>query len=186
MFISLKNLIVRNTSEYLTPQKENCYKKIKKKVEICKIILVIKAITQKMVSKFLQENHQIILFDGVCNFCNSSVLRIIKHDKKNVFLFTSLQSEIGKQITAHFDIDTSKVDSIVLVTSEKEFFVKSTAALKILQQFGGFWKLLQVGWVFPLFLRDRIYSYIAKNRYKWFGKKESCMIPSPEIQSKFI
>ena len=139
-----------------------------------------------MIHKLLKNNKKIILFDGVCNFCNSSVLRIITHDKKNVFLFTSLQSETGKQITAHLNIDTSKIDSIILVESDSEFSIKSTAALKILKQFNGLWKLLQICWIIPPVIRDSVYNYIAKNRYKWFGKKDNCMIPTPEIKSKFI
>lgn len=134
----------------------------------------------------LPKNKKIVLFDGVCNFCNSSVLKIIKNDKKNVFLFASLQSEIGKQVTKHFSIDTAKVDSIVLVESETNFSIKSTAALKILKEFNGLWILAQVFWIVPNFIRYYFYNYIAKNRYKWFGKKDSCMIPSPNITSKFL
>ncbi len=139
-----------------------------------------------MIHKLLKNNKKIILFDGVCNFCNSSVLRIITHDKKNVFLFTSLQSESGKQITAHFKIDTTKIDSIILVESETEYAIKSTAALKILKQFNGFYKLFQICWIIPPFIRNSMYNYIAKNRYAWFGKKDNCMIPNEEIKSKFI
>jgi predicted DCC family thiol-disulfide oxidoreductase YuxK len=141
-----------------------------------------------MISTFdkLHNNKKIVLFDGVCNFCNSSILRIIKNDKKNVFLFASLQSEIGKQLTNHFKIDTSKIDSIILIESKTSFYIKSTAALKIINHFGGLWNLFKIGWVLPASFRDLFYNYIAKNRYKWFGKKESCMIPTPELKSKFI
>ena len=139
-----------------------------------------------MIQKLLKNNKKIILFDGVCNFCNSSVLRIITHDKKNIFLFTSLQSESGKLLTAHFNIDTTKIDSIILVESDTKYYIKSTAALKILKQFNGIWKLFQICWIIPSFIRNSLYNYIAKNRYSWFGKKDNCMIPSPEIKSKFI
>jgi predicted DCC family thiol-disulfide oxidoreductase YuxK len=131
-------------------------------------------------------NKQLVLFDGVCNFCNAAVLKIINKDKKNSFLFASLQSEIGKEITHHFNIDTQKIDSIILVTSKTSFYIKSTAALKIAKHFGGFWKLFQIFWILPTVFRDLVYNYIAKNRYKWFGKKESCMLPTPELKSKFI
>ena len=134
----------------------------------------------------LPKNKQLVLFDGVCNFCNSSVLKIIKKDKKNVFLFTSLQSEIGQEITAHFNIDSEKLDSIILVESTTKYYSKSTAALKIINHFGGFWKLFNLSWILPTAFRNFFYDYIAKNRYKWFGKRESCMIPTPEIKSKFI
>lgn len=134
----------------------------------------------------LPNNKQIVLFDGVCNFCNASILKIIKNDKKNIFLFASLQSEIGKEITQHFNIDTNFIDSIILVESKTNYAIKSTAALKIAKQFGGLWWLFQIFWILPTSFRDFFYDYIAKNRYKWFGKKESCMIPTPEIKSKFI
>ncbi|WKD86464.1 hypothetical protein KCTC32516_01839 [Polaribacter huanghezhanensis] len=134
----------------------------------------------------LLKNKQLVLFDGVCNFCNASVLKIIKKDTQNIFLFASLQSEIGKEITHHFKIDTKKIDSIVLVVSNTTFYIKSTAALKIAKHFGGFWMLFQIFWILPTAFRDLVYNYIAKNRYKWFGKKESCMLPTPELKSKFI
>ena len=139
-----------------------------------------------MINKFLKNGHKIILFDGVCNFCNSSVLKIIKHDKKNIFLFASIQSDIGFLIMNHFKIDSSKTDSIILVESEDKFHVKSTAVLKILEEFNGLWRVLQICWIIPLFIRNSAYNYIAKNRYKWFGKKNKCVLPSNDIKSKFI
>lgn len=134
----------------------------------------------------LPSNKKVILFDGVCNFCNDSVLKVIKYDVKNQFVFTSLQSDIGKEITQYLGIDTSKVDSIILYEPNVAYDIKSTAALKIMNDFGGIWKLTQVFWVFPEGLRNIVYDYIAKNRYKWFGKKDACMVPSKEIQEKFL
>ncbi|RSC92969.1 thiol-disulfide oxidoreductase DCC family protein [Tenacibaculum singaporense] len=134
----------------------------------------------------LPSDKKVILFDGVCNFCNDSVLKVIKYDVKNQFVFTSLQSDIGKEITQYLGIDTSKVDSIILYEPNVAYNIKSTAALKIMNDFGGIWKLTQVFLVFPEGLRNIVYDYIAKNRYKWFGKKDACMIPSKEIQDKFL
>ena len=134
----------------------------------------------------LPKDKKIILFDGVCNLCNDSVLKVIKHDKNNAFVFTSLQSDIGKQIINHIKIDTSKTDSIILYEPNVSYDIKSTAALKIMKEFGGFWNLTQLFWIFPEPIRNIVYDYIAKNRYKWFGKKESCMIPTPELKSKFL
>lgn len=134
----------------------------------------------------LPSDKKVILFDGVCNFCNNSVLKVIKYDVKNQFVFTSLQSDIGKEITQYLGIDTSKVDSIILYEPNVAYDIKSTAALKIMNGFGGIWKLTQVFWVFPEGLRNIVYDYIAKNRYKWFGKKDACMVPSKEIQEKFL
>lgn len=134
----------------------------------------------------LPKDKKIILFDGVCNLCNDSVLKVIKHDKSDAFVFTSLQSDIGQQIIKHIGIDTSKTDSIILYEPNISYDVKSTAALKIMKEFGGFWSLMQVFWIFPGPIRNVVYDYIAKNRYKWFGKKESCMIPTPELKAKFL
>ena len=134
----------------------------------------------------IPKNKKVILFDGVCNLCNHSVLKVIKYDKKNVFLFSSLQSKTGKEITDHLGIDIAKIDSIILYEPNVSYNIKSTAALKIMQQFKGIWNLTYILFLFPESFRNLIYDYIAKNRYKWFGKKESCMIPAPELKEKFL
>jgi predicted DCC family thiol-disulfide oxidoreductase YuxK len=134
----------------------------------------------------LPKNKKLILFDGICNLCNDSVLRVIKNDRKNTFIFTALQSETGQKIINHLKIDISKIDSIILYESDVLYDIKSTAALKIMNDFGGFWKATQLFLIFPEKFRNLIYDYIAKNRYKWFGKKENCMIPSPELKVKFL
>jgi predicted DCC family thiol-disulfide oxidoreductase YuxK len=132
------------------------------------------------------KNKKIILFDGICNLCNDSVLKIIKHDKKDLFVFAALQSESGQKITNYLKIDTSKVDAIILYEPGVAYEIKSTAALRIMKDFGGFWFVTQIFRIFPENIRDWAYDYIAKNRYKWFGKKESCMIPTSELQAKFL
>ncbi len=129
--------------------------------------------------------HKIILFDGVCNLCNSSVIFAIKRDKNDVFRFAALQSEIGEQLTSKYNIDTSKTDSIILIDGEK-YYEKSSAALHIAKYLSGGWPLLYSFIILPKFIRDSVYNFIAKNRYKWYGKKESCMIPTPELQAKFL
>jgi predicted DCC family thiol-disulfide oxidoreductase YuxK len=134
----------------------------------------------------IPKHKKLILFDGVCNLCNDSVLKVIKYDKKNTFLFASLQSETGKKIINQLNIDLSKIDSIILFEPGVSYDIKSTAALKVMQHFGGLWKVTQLGFLFPESLRNRIYDFIAKNRYKWFGKKESCMIPTSELKAKFL
>ncbi|GAA4301985.1 thiol-disulfide oxidoreductase DCC family protein [Aestuariibaculum suncheonense] len=134
----------------------------------------------------IPENKQLILFDGVCNLCNSSVKFIIKHDKKNRFLFTALQSDIGTQIIKDYNIDTSKTDSILLYSPEKGITYKSTAALKIASHLNFPINILSAFLIIPAFIRNWVYDMIAKNRYKWFGKKESCMVPTPELKSKFL
>ena len=134
----------------------------------------------------IPKNKKIILFDGICNLCNDVVLKVIKYDKKNIFLFSSLQSKIGKEITDHLGIDISKIDSIILYEPGVSYDIKSTAALKIIQDFKGIWSLTYILFLFPEGFRNLIYDYIAKNRYKWFGKKEKCMIPSSELKEKFL
>lgn len=132
------------------------------------------------------KDKRLILFDGVCNLCNSSVLYVIKRDKKNLFMFAPLQSQVGKQIIEKYNIDTSKVDSIILYTPEKGIVSKSTAALKIASKLSFPTNTLSVFLIVPAFIRNWVYDFIAKNRYKWYGKKEACMVPTPELKSKFL
>jgi predicted DCC family thiol-disulfide oxidoreductase YuxK len=134
----------------------------------------------------LEKDKKLILFDGVCNLCNTSVQYVIKHDKKNSFMFTALQSYIGQQIIKDYNIDTSKTDSILLYTPQTGVVSKSTAALKIAQNLGFPQNVMSIFFIVPPFIRNGVYDYIAKNRYKWYGKKESCMIPTPELKSKFL
>ncbi|MAZ73750.1 MAG: thiol-disulfide oxidoreductase [Flavobacteriaceae bacterium] len=133
----------------------------------------------------LEKNHKIILFDGVCNLCNTSVTFVIKRDKKDVFRFAALQEAPGQSLLTKFNIDTAETDSIILVDGERAY-TKSTAALKIARHLGGFYPLLYGFIIVPAFIRNWIYDYVAKNRYTWYGKKESCMIPTPELRSKFL
>lgn len=132
------------------------------------------------------KDKKLILFDGVCNLCNASVQYVIKHDKNQRFMFTALQSKTGKKIIDHFNIDTRKVDSIILYTPEKGITYKSTAALKVAAQLGFPTNILSIFLIIPSFISNWVYDVIAKNRYKWYGKKEACMIPTPELKSKFL
>ena len=134
----------------------------------------------------LKHNKQLILFDGVCNLCNSSVQYVIKRDKKDRFRYAALQSEIGQDIIEKFHIDTSKTDSIILYSNEKGISYKSTAALKIASNLGFPTNILSVFLIIPAIIRNVVYDFIAKNRYKWYGKKDHCMIPTPELKSKFL
>ncbi len=134
----------------------------------------------------LEHNKQLILFDGVCNLCNSSVQFVIKRDKKDKFRYAALQSEIGQEIIEKFKIDTSKTDSIILYSNNKGISYKSTAALKIASKLGFPTNILSLFLIIPAIIRNVVYDYIAKNRYKWYGKKDHCMIPTPELKSKFL
>ena len=135
----------------------------------------------------LPKDKQLILFDGVCNLCNSSVLYVIKRDKKDTFLFAPLQSEIGAELIKTFNIDTTKTDSILLYNPElHKIKYKSSAALHIAKSLSFPSNLLTVFFIVPTIIRNWVYDFIAKNRYKWYGKKESCMIPTPELKAKFL
>jgi len=135
----------------------------------------------------IPEHKKLILFDGVCNLCNGAVQFIIKRDKKDVFRFAALQSKIGEQLIKQKGIDALNIDSIILIAPGEAYHVRSSAALNIAYEFGGLWKALKFfEWVLPVRFRDFIYNIVARNRYKWFGKKESCMIPTPELKAKFL
>ncbi len=129
--------------------------------------------------------NKVVLFDGVCNLCNNSVVFIIKHDKEDRFRFAALQDAAGESLLAQHKVDTNTVDSIVLVDNEKTY-TKSDAALRIALFLNGLYPLLYGFMIVPRFLRNWVYDLIAGNRYKWFGKKDNCMIPTPELKSKFL
>lgn len=127
----------------------------------------------------------IILFDGVCNFCDSSVQWIIKRDTNKKFFFASLQSEIGQELLRKHRIDPKEIDSVVYVRNEQAY-IKSTAALHILKDLGKGWTLLYVLIIFPAFIRNFFYDQFAKRRYLLFGKKDECMIPTKEQRARFL
>ena len=128
---------------------------------------------------------KIVLFDGVCNLCNHSVLFIIRHDAKKQIKFASLQSVIAKDLLKQYDIVDYELNSIVFI-DENRLYLKSTAVLKIAKYLDRGWFLLPLLMIFPQFIRDAIYRFIAKYRYKWFGKQEICMIPSKEQIELFL
>ena len=134
----------------------------------------------------IPKNKKLILFDGVCNLCNNAVLKIIRQDKNDIFLFTSIQSNVGKNIINELGIDISKIDSIVLYIPGGNYFIKSEAVFKIANEFKGAWKIIQIFRIFTDFLNNLFYDFVARNRYRWFGKKEECMIPSEKLNSKFL
>lgn len=134
----------------------------------------------------LPKNKKIILFDGVCNLCNTSINYVIDHDKQDVFRFVSLQSALGETIQEYLDIKNKSLDTIILYVPDETYYIKSTAAIKVMSEFLGFWKLTQMFLILPAPIRDLVYNYIAKNRYKWYGKQEHCRIPTPELKAKFL
>lgn len=133
----------------------------------------------------MKKEKQIILFDGVCNFCNFWVNFVIKRDNKDLFRFAALQSEKAKELTSRFNIDISNLDTFVLIVGEK-FYNKSTAALMVSKELNSILKILFPLIILPAFFRDFVYDIIAKNRYKLFGRKESCRIPTEAEKEKFL
>ena len=134
----------------------------------------------------LPKNKKIILFDGVCNLCDSLLQFVIHHDKKDVFRFVALQSPLGQKIVNHIGIQNKNIDSVILYVPGVAYYYKSSAALEIARELGGFFHLGTIFKIIPTVLRNYIYDYVAKNRYSWYGKKASCMIPTPELKSKFL
>jgi predicted DCC family thiol-disulfide oxidoreductase YuxK len=127
----------------------------------------------------------VLLFDGVCNLCNASVQWVLLRDKAGVFRFTALQSEAGRKLLEKFGLDTENFDTVVLI-SDNQLHLRSDVPLEICRQLGSFWKLLYVFKIIPRPIRDTIYNYIAKNRYRWWGRKEECMLPRPEWKGRFL
>ncbi|MFT9849948.1 thiol-disulfide oxidoreductase DCC family protein [Aneurinibacillus sp. REN35] len=127
----------------------------------------------------------ILLFDGVCNLCNHAVLFIIKHDPKETIRFASLQSDIGQALVKQHGLLSHGLKSIVLIEANKAY-TKSSAALKVARRLQRPWPLLYVFIAVPRPVRDIVYNWIARNRYRWFGKKEQCMIPTPELRKRFL
>jgi len=135
--------------------------------------------------EILYQSKGIILFDGICNLCNFWVNFIIDRDKRNYFLFAPLQSETAKYLTKKYNIDTNKINSVILI-EKNNYYIKSTAIIKISGKLKGFWKMFYVAVIIPPFIRNIFYNIAAKYRYRWFGKREECRIPTPEIRQKFL
>lgn len=133
-------------------------------------------------------NHpkKIILFDGNCNLCNSTVQKVIAFDKKEVFYFATLSSDYGQQLADTLKIDLQVINSIILYEPGVSYDIKSDAVIKIANECGGLWRLINIVLVLPKSIRDILYNFIAKNRYRWFGKNEHCMLPSDALKKRFL
>ncbi len=127
----------------------------------------------------------ILLFDGVCNLCNGLVRFIIKRDRIGKFKFASLQSEIGQQWLTRLGLTKNEFESFVFIQDDR-YYLKSSAALKVLKELGGIWKSFYVLILIPRPVRDFIYNLVAKSRYRIFGKRDVCMVPTPELKERFL
>jgi predicted DCC family thiol-disulfide oxidoreductase YuxK len=135
-------------------------------------------------------SHPVLLYDGLCGFCNKTVLRILRHDKRKTMFFATLQSDYGKSIqTRHPEL--AGLDSLVFVqplefANLESVYVKSDAALHVARYLGGLWKLALVAYIVPRSVRDYLYDQFARRRYGWFGKYDACPVPSPEVRARFL
>ena len=127
----------------------------------------------------------VIIFDGVCNLCNGAVNFIIDRDKKNIFKFASLQSAFGQNLLKEKNMNSTDFNTIVLLKNNK-IYTKSTAIFEIFKELGFPYSMLSIFNIFPLFLTNKAYDFVAKNRYKFFGKRESCRIPTKELLDRFM
>ncbi|MDB5231614.1 MAG: hypothetical protein JWN76_2419 [Chitinophagaceae bacterium] len=137
---------------------------------------------------FMPENliqNPVLLFDGVCNLCNGFVQFIIKHDGSKQFRFASLQSDYGQKVMKQFNITPGLLNTVYLLENDK-LYNRSTAALRVTEKLNGGWKLFYGLIIIPVFIRDAIYNAVARNRYKWFGKKDACWVPTPNLQERFF
>jgi predicted DCC family thiol-disulfide oxidoreductase YuxK len=130
-------------------------------------------------------NNPIILFDGVCNLCNRSIQVIIKNDRKKFFRFASLQGKLGQEVLKKHQLQTDQLHSFILLEGD-HIYTKSTGALRIFRELGGGWKILYGFMILPRFIRDAVYNFVSRNRYKWYGKREECMLPTPELKERFL
>lgn len=127
----------------------------------------------------------LILFDGVCNLCSALVQFVIRHDPAAKFRFAAIQSEIGGEIFQSHGLDPADLQTFVFA-AEGKMFLRSDAAIEVVSRFGGAWKICKIFRFVPTVLRNAMYSFIARNRYRWFGRKEVCMVPTAEIKERFL
>ena len=131
------------------------------------------------------DGSKVILFDGICNLCNSAVNFVIKRDKKDRIKFTTLQSDTGKSLLSEYHLPVDDMRSFVFIENGKAY-IRSTASLRLCRYLSGLWPLCYGAIIIPRFLRDGIYNLIANRRYKWFGTRKECMVPTPELRAKFL
>jgi predicted DCC family thiol-disulfide oxidoreductase YuxK len=134
----------------------------------------------------LPSGKKIILFDGVCNLCEASIVYVIKNDKKDIFRFVALQSDLGQAILKHIGINPIHIDSVILYEPGVAYYYKSSAVVEIAKGLSGIFTWFTLFQILPTVFRDYVYDYVAKNRYKWYGKKQECLVPNKEVVSKFL
>jgi predicted DCC family thiol-disulfide oxidoreductase YuxK len=129
-------------------------------------------------------DHPVILFDGVCEFCNGTVNFLIRQDKGSLFRFAPIQSEAGQALIKKYNLP-SEPESFVYIEKNRAY-LRTTAILMLARKLKWYWSWTQLFWIIPRFVRDAAYKIIAANRYRWFGKKEECMIPTQDVRNRFL
>jgi predicted DCC family thiol-disulfide oxidoreductase YuxK len=127
----------------------------------------------------------IVLFDGVCNLCTRSVQFILRHDKREVFTFASIQSERGQALLLKHHLPLDEIDSFVLI-SHSSVYIEGDAAHEVARRFGGIWRALVLFYIFPKAVRDGVYRFVASRRFKWFGRRDTCFMPSTKFNRRFL
>lgn len=130
-------------------------------------------------------DHPVVLFDGVCNFCNGMVNFLIRQDKGQKLRFAALQSEAGQKLLEQYRLPKENFNSFILIQNGKAY-KSSTAGLRLYSTLPWYWKWTQIFWMVPKPVRDAVYGFVARNRYKWFGKKDQCMLPTPDVRNRFL
>ncbi len=130
-------------------------------------------------------NPKILYFDGVCNLCAGAVQFVLKRNKKQNILFASLQGKAGQAMLQQFGLSQTQFNSLVFVEDGK-MYQQSTGAIRLTRHLGAAWPLLMVFLIVPAFIRNAVYNWVAKNRYKWFGKKNECWLPTPDLKKRFL
>jgi predicted DCC family thiol-disulfide oxidoreductase YuxK len=133
----------------------------------------------------MDDNREILLFDGVCNFCNATVKFILRNDKAGRFTLGSIQSSPGQELIEKYHIPVKGLETFVYL-HDGQYLLRSDAILQVMKNLGGIWKLTYIFKIVPRFIRDAVYNFIARNRYRFFGKRESCMLPTPEQRARFL
>ena len=133
----------------------------------------------------MADTHPVLLFDGVCNLCHGVVRFVLDHDREARFRFAPLQSEVGRALLARFGLDADALDAVVLI-DETGAHLRSDAALRVARRLGPPWSWLGPLAMIPRPLRDAVYDFIARHRYRWFGKKDACPLPRPEWRERFL
>lgn len=127
----------------------------------------------------------VLLFDGVCNLCNGAIQVVIEHDPHGKIRFASLQSDVGQAVLDRLDLSSEDLETVVLL-EENRAYTRSAAAIRVCELLGGVYRVAGVGWLLPRRVRDWLYTVVADNRYEWFGQKDQCMMPTPELRERFV